>query len=213
MTSGTEAIAPGALGVLRRYPLVAYFAIAMAFSWTVVVIAVVTGAPANVLVILPITLGPTFAAFVMTAVVEGRAGIRRLLGRFILWRVPAVWYLFVLFGIPLIFVRGTVFLPGAAASFDPLTPGAWLAYPRWFVLILVVGGPSFEEPGWRGFALARLEAKFGPVAGTLILALLWAAWHYPQYLMPDWAAQNGRFSLSDITVFTLSVVPATFLLS
>jgi membrane protease YdiL (CAAX protease family) len=84
-----------------------------------------------------------------------------------------------------------VFLPGAAASFDPLTPAKWLSYLWLFPLVIVVGGPLFEEIGWRGFALPRLEQQWGPLGGTVILGLLWAAWHYPQYLMADWAAQNG----------------------
>jgi membrane protease YdiL (CAAX protease family) len=40
-----------------------------------------------------------------------------------------------------------------------------------------------EEIGWRGFALPRLQAKFGPLAGTLILAFVWAAWHDPQHMI------------------------------
>ena len=39
-----------------------------------------------------------------------------------------------------------------------------------------------EEPGWRGFALPRLQTQFGPVLGTLILGVLWAGWHLPGYL-------------------------------
>jgi uncharacterized protein len=47
------------------------------------------------------------------------------------------------------------------------------------------------------------QAKFGPLAGTLILAFVWAAWHDPQYMMPDWAAQNGGFNLEGVTLFNL----------
>jgi membrane protease YdiL (CAAX protease family) len=36
-----------------------------------------------------------------------------------------------------------------------------------------------EEPGWRGFALPRLEARFSPLIANLILALFWALWHLP----------------------------------
>ncbi len=46
----------------------------------------------------------------------------------------------------------------------------------------VILGPLWEEPGWRGFALPRLQEQFGPISGTLILGVLWAGWHLPGYL-------------------------------
>jgi membrane protease YdiL (CAAX protease family) len=214
MAQATADLPPtGLLGVLRRFPLISYFVTAVAFSWAVVIVVLLTQAPQNFVVVVAITFGPTFSAFLMTGVLEGRAGVRRLLERLVLWRVNWVWYAFSLVGIPLIFIAGTVFLPGAAASFDGLTLATWLAYPKWFLLIIFVGGPLLEEPGWRGFALPRLQARFGPLAGTLILAFFWAAWHYPQYMMPDWAAQNGGFNLTGVTVFTLGVFPLTIILT
>jgi membrane protease YdiL (CAAX protease family) len=201
------------VALLSRFPLTFYFIIALVFSWAVVLIVLLGYLPENFLAVVPITMGPTVAALVMTAVTEGRAGIRRLLARLVLWNVPFVWYLFIFFGIPLVFTLGTVFLPGAAASFDHLSATTWLSYLWKFPLVLAVGGPLFEEPGWRGFALARLQAKWGPLAGALILGLLWAAWHYPQYLMPGWAAQNGGFNVRSVAVFTVSVMLLTIVIS
>jgi membrane protease YdiL (CAAX protease family) len=50
----------------------------------------------------------------------------------------------------------------------------------------LLGGPLGEEPGWRGFALPRLELRYGPLGGTLLLALIWAGWHLPLFLRPGW---------------------------
>ena len=201
------------VALLGKFPLTSYFIIALVFSWAVVLIVLLGYLPENFMAVVPITLGPTVAALVMTVVTEGRAGIRRLLARFVLWKVSFVWYLFIFLGVPLVFILGTIFLPGAMASFDHLSAKTWLFYLWTFPLVLAVGGPLFEEPGWRGFALARLQMKWGPLAGTLILGLLWAAWHYPQYLMPGWAAQNGGFNARAVAVFTLSVLPLTVVMS
>jgi uncharacterized protein len=206
-------VVPTRVALLRRFPLTFYFIIAVVFSWAVVVIVLLGHLPENFLAVVPITMGPTVAALIMTAVTGGSPGIRRLLARFVLWKVPFIWYLFIFLGIPLVFILGTVFLPGAAASFDHLSATTWLSYLWKFPLVLAVGGPLFEEPGWRGFALPRLEAKWGPLAGTLILGLLWAAWHFPQYLMPGWAAQNGGFNVRAVTVFTVSVMLLTIVIS
>jgi membrane protease YdiL (CAAX protease family) len=51
----------------------------------------------------------------------------------------------------------------------------------------LLGGPLFEEPGWRGFALPRLEAQFGPLPAALLLGTIWAAWHLPLFLYPGWS--------------------------
>ena len=144
------------------------------------------------------------------------------------FKVSWVWYLVVLVGIPAILVLGTLPLPGALVGFDPTAsaipaapvapffPGGWASYPVYFALVLFVGGPFLEEPGWRGFALPRLESKFGywgPLVGTLILGVIWALWHFPQYLMPAWAAQNGGFNLPAMLVYIASVLPITVILT
>jgi membrane protease YdiL (CAAX protease family) len=47
--------------------------------------------------------------------------------------------------------------------------------------VAVLGG-GFEEPGWRGFALPRLQARHvTPIRATLVLALIWGLWHLPLY--------------------------------
>src|SRR5438270_3186863 len=65
---------------------------------------------------------------------------------------------------------------------------------RWSALVslsaynysTLLGGPLFEEPGWRGFALPRLQANSRPLPAALALGMIWAAWHLPMFLYPGW---------------------------
>ncbi len=185
-------------GLLARHPLVFYFLIAYAGTWLVTLTAALSE---NGVGFLPFRfpqgtlglfiaagafLGPTLSAFIMTGITEGRAGIRRLLRRYVLWRVGLQWYLFALIGPPVIILLATIVLPGALASFQTLAPLDPLLLLVNFPIILIIGGPLGEEGGWRGFALPRLQRLHGPLVGTLILGVLWAPWHLPLFWVTAW---------------------------
>src|SRR3712207_5273013 len=185
-------------GLLARHPLVSYFLIAYAGTW---VVTVPLALSANGVGLLPfgipdgsvffvsavwVFLGPTLAAFVVTGATEGREGVGRLLRRYVLWRVGLRGYLVVLLGPPAGIFLVTVLLPGALASFRTLAPLAPLPLLVSFPLVMIFAGPLFEEGGWRGFALPRLQRLHGPLVGTLILGILWALWHLPLFWITVW---------------------------
>jgi uncharacterized protein len=206
--------------LLARHPLISFFVMAYAFSWIVwspwvlsedgvgLLPYQLSGWTKALLSAAAILLGPTLSGFIMTGVTEGREGIRRLLRRIVLWRVGLRWYLFALIGIPVVMALGTVILPGGLASLLGLGPGYVLTYLSTYVLVVILGGPLFEEPGWRGFALPRLQPLYGPLVGTLILGLLWALWHLPEFLVPVWAESSGGSSFLAIVKFV--VIAITF---
>jgi membrane protease YdiL (CAAX protease family) len=170
--------APVRRNVLAAHPLVSFFLIAFAFSWLMFLLGPLTYfgvldlEPQLVgLVAILGLLGPSVAGFIVTGATEGGAGVRRLLGRCVLWRVGIRWYLFALVVLPLVMVLGTLARPGALTSFDASALPFSLAYLGAFVLMLATGGPLFEEPGWRGTALPRLQRLHGPLVGGLIWGL------------------------------------------
>src|SRR5215218_1794958 len=181
-------------GLLARHPLVFFFIITFAGTWVFELPYVLSEYGVGLLpysspVLLwtsPVSVfvGPFLAAFVMTGVTEGRAGVRRFLRRFVLWRVGLGWYLFALLGIPVIAVLSVVVIPGVLGSFQGLGALAPLSVLGVFVYVFFLGGALGEEPGWRGFALPRLQALHGPLVRSLILGPLWGLWHLPLFFTP-----------------------------
>ena len=81
-------------------------------------------------------------------------------------------------------------------------------------LYVLVSGPLFEEPGWRGFALPHLQTHWGPLAGSVILGFLWAAWHFTEYLVsPDFAATNGGWTPQGIGVYVLVLISISVIIT
>jgi membrane protease YdiL (CAAX protease family) len=143
----------------------------------------------------------------MTATTEGREGVRRLLARYVLWRVGIRWYLFALIGVPVIMLLGTIAYSGRMPNLGALGgPSYLLFYLGGFVLTLILGGPLLEEGGWRGFALPRMERLYGPLLASVILGVLWALWHLPEFLVPSWAASSGGGGIVGIIMFTITTI-------
>lgn len=174
---------------IGRRPLAAFFLLSYALSWTCWTAArllypahlpLAQRAPAQLLFVLG-TFGPFVAA---VAVAWAADTLPELRARLLRWRVAPRWYVLAV-GVPVVAVAlayGAYRLLGGTPVDLSRTP-ALPALAATFAFTLVAGGGN-EEPGWRGFALPRLQDRFGPLAGTAILAVFWAGWHVPAFLDP-----------------------------
>jgi membrane protease YdiL (CAAX protease family) len=201
----------GLLGVMRKHPLFFYFLIAYAFSWIWLTPSVLSAwglLPGNYTITFAIhTFGPAVAAIIMVNVTEGKAGWLRLRQSIRQWRAGGRWYLFILLGIPLLIVLGIILQPGALASFQGTSVIRFVVtYLVNFVIIWFGGGPLGEEIGWRGFALPRMQPRYGPLGGTLLLGVLWACWHLYEFLMPTQGGGQGTGLATFFTNFSLFLV-------
>jgi membrane protease YdiL (CAAX protease family) len=157
--------------------LILFFAVAYAWGWAVFIPMAMFRLPGQWTILA--SMAPTVAALVACRVTTGSyRAVRFWTG----WRMLGATAV----GVALMLLAFVV-LPVVTAA-DPRVL-------HWSVLLslsvynysTLLGGPLFEEPGWRGYALPRLEAQLGPVPGSLLLAVLWAAWHLPLLLFyPGW---------------------------
>jgi membrane protease YdiL (CAAX protease family) len=139
------------------------------------------------------------------ALTGGKAGVVALLRRMVRWRVAPVWYAVALLLPVAINVAATVLnvLLGARPP-SPAELGAWPGLiPTFFLLLLVPGlGGAWEEPGWRGYALPKLQASRSALLASLILGVGWAFWHLPLMVIGQIPLSDPLFVVAWTVVFT-----------
>jgi len=170
---------------IRRHPVLTYFGLAYGITWPLILLLTlpdgIPGQPTGVgrlvpLVFLAMVAGPSTASLLLTGLLDGRQGYRRLLSRLAAWRVG--WSAMALMTTPvaLLLILGVLalsrpaFLPGIVASSDRL---GLLA----FALAGGLGAGIFEELGWTGFATPRLLSRHGWLATGLLIGVPWTVWH------------------------------------
>lgn len=185
------------LSWLVKHPLVTFFVLAYVFSWWSW-IPYAMGAFSNPIV----GFGPFLAAIVVLLATHGKAGLVSLLHRMGRWRVGLRWYAVALM-LPAVLAATATMLNVwfGADQPDPSELGTWTAIlPTFAILLLVPGiGGAWEEPGWRGYALPRLQQHRSPLAASLVLAALVAGWHLPLIVA-------GQVHYSDVLLIMSAVV-------
>jgi uncharacterized protein len=189
--NGNSATAPtnGFRTFVRRRELVIFFALTYLIAWSTVPFGSF------------LAFAPLVSAIAVVLIAEGLPGLARLGRRIIRWRVNWIWYVAAI-GVPLlvyIVATGLNMAAGAPSpSFDQFQP--WYAVILVFALGIVnpTEGPLGEEPGWRGFAVPRLQSRWSPLASAALLGLLITGWHLPLVFMPQF-----DLSLPDIATTVL----------
>ena len=170
---------PGLTQLAIDRPLIVFFTLAYACTWIVLVPMVFFRGPMELIALA--SFGPTVAAIITH---------RLATGTYHAFRIYSTWPRTVAatgVGIAVIIVAYVV-VPAVVSS-DPHKL-------NWSILISIavynystlLGGPLGEEPGWRGYALPRLEARVGPIRASLLVGLLWACWHAPLFMIPGWTS-------------------------
>ena len=196
-------------GRLRRlvdgHPVAVFFVLAYGFSWIAWLPGILgSPEPFRTLSYVAGGFGPAIAGAVITWLNGG--SIRAWAQQIIHWRVAPRWYLAALL-LPLLVIGlasvGMVIL-GTNVDFGVLSGRLSLVVGS-YVFVALVGGGN-EEPGWRGFALPRLQEQYAPVPATLLLGVVWAFWHLPQLAADPNAVYNVVWLVAELPGIVLRVV-------
>lgn len=197
--------------------VIAFTILAFALGGATIGLVVQGGLPSQL--VLASALSASVTGIIMTVVVDGKAGLKLMLSRLLIWRVGIRYWLFALLFLVPVILLGSLFNPlfnGDPPTFNSLKP-AFDILPLFIVFFIVAG--IGQELGWTGFLMPRLQARFGALASCMIRAILVGMWHLPlliyaglhPYALADipygvWIAQKG-FPIAFTTMILMLMLP------
>jgi uncharacterized protein len=135
------------------------------------------------------TWSPAIGAFAVVSHYTGMPGIRAFLSRLLLWRSSAAWVAFILIGLPLVFLAGSLIRGGPILA--PLPPEG--VGPVVAVLFMMLFLGPIEEFGWRGVAQPLLQRHMAPIWAGLLIGATWGLWHLPAFALAGTAFAEWSF--------------------
>lgn len=184
--------------IIRKHPLLSFFALAILISWMLALPSLLLALPFK-----PFQTAGAYGPFLAAVIVSAAMGwdeLKSLYRRMTNFRFGLGWYLLVLFGYVLLYllVAGLSGAPLVQSLAEKWTLIFTLYLPALFTTFLI--NPIGEETGWTGFALPRLQKRFSPWLSAVILGVIWAFWHLPGFFVPS---EMGAFNPVNFIFFAL----------
>ena len=198
---------------MKKHPVIWFYILAFAISWLgwLPMVAGSRGiAPFDhplfqVLLLLP-AIGPALAAIIVTTARDGKAGINLLLKPLLQWQVGTVWFVTIVMAPALLLVAGKIATQVLGLAATAESQGNNIVGMAIATLVMSLFSNTWEEVGWRGFALPRLQKDYNALVATLVVGILWGLWHLPLFFWTGNPMSNYPFLAWFIGMVAVSFV-------
>ena len=188
---------------IRRHQFIIFILITFLFSW----FPWYAGIAPEVM-----TMGPSIAAFLVVFILGGWRRLIDLIRPFGRWRVGLGYWGLAIFGPAVLYLIGLgihLLMGGDIPPFLMIREELHLI-PLYLVMVVLMpwNGPVGEEFGWRGYALPKLQSKYGPLFASLVIGAIWGIWHLPSFFAPQGVigVVYGEVGAIFILLYTLGTI-------
>jgi membrane protease YdiL (CAAX protease family) len=184
---------------INRYQISIFFVFTFIFSW----FPWYAGIAPEVM-----AMGPSISAFIVVLIVGGKRGFVELVRPFGRLRANLGTWGIAILGPAVLYLIGIsvhLLMGGEAPPFTMIREELNLI-PLYLVMVVLMpwNGPVGEEFGWRGYALPKLQNKYGPLIASLVIGTIWGIWHLPSFFAPQ-----GVVGAIAATVGMVFIIPYT----
>jgi membrane protease YdiL (CAAX protease family) len=189
------------INLIKKYSVASFYILALLLGAGVTFL-VVQGILPSGLIMLAAT-SASLSAIILTAIIDGKEGLKKLFAGLLIWRAKIGWWLFALLflavAVPLGFFMNPLF-GGDTMDLSNIQP-VYSIIPMLIIFFITAG--LGEELGWTGFLTPRLQARYNALVTSIIRSVLWGLWHFPlfifgfdhpslsQFPYPFWVSQYG----------------------
>jgi membrane protease YdiL (CAAX protease family) len=204
----------------KRSSLWFFFALVYGWSWLFWVPAVLSGlkfdeAPVPILIALG-GIGPMVAGIALTYLTQDREGRRDYWRRVADFkRISPGWYAVTLLTVPVLMAFAVlldVLSGGRGAHLEARFQSNPVSILPFAVFTLFFG-PLPEELGWRGYALDRLQDRYGALVSSLVLGTGWALWHLPLFFIGGTYQNSLGLGSLEFWLYMAGMIPESILMT
>lgn len=170
--------------LVKKHPAISMYVLASLIGGGIISTIVAGVVPSDSMVFLIAAYSASLAGVILTAIVSGKAGLREMFHRLLIWRAGIGWWAFALVAFALMYLGGLVL----ASLFSGSTLNLNLNQPLYMIIPMIImqfflDSGLGEELGWRGFLLPRLQARHNALVSSIIVGIVWGLWHLPLFML------------------------------
>jgi membrane protease YdiL (CAAX protease family) len=141
----------------------------------------------------------SIAGLIVIGMTGGSEGLRALFGRLVRFGIAAKWYLLGLLPLATYLLAAVLANDGSPDFSGSAVSTALFSLGSGLLVSILFRGAMGEELGLRGFAVPHLRQRMSMTRASLVIGVVWWAWHLPVLVSRD-LLSNVAFFLLAITL-------------